>query len=171
MTVGPGNINPSYIEFANSHSSIEGVRRTGASKSQSEEKSFFRNSSEDQKNRTVSEAPDRDASIQENNLRLHHGSPASRSQKSAKSFNETKKSEFLLDDDSFEDVIELIETDDYEKVRNSSEGGYYIIINDKNTSLRKPTLKSANDLWRARINKMYHSGLGKQPGVLVNLLA
>ncbi|MFA7227575.1 MAG: hypothetical protein WC061_00955 [Melioribacteraceae bacterium] len=170
MIVNSSIINRYYAGYIASSAAGRTVDKISGSNFQSEERAFFKYSPEDQKNKIISEKADAFKSPREYDQRLRQNAPAVKSQKPAKSFNESQKSDLFSDDEN-ENVVELEETDDYEKVRNSSAGGYYIVINENDNPRMRNKIKSAADLWSERISKTYNSGVRKQPGVLVNLVA
>ncbi len=162
------NMDASYFEFASVSAKVKEVNKINGSNSGLEEKTFFKRASEDQKNRIVSEKTETARAPHEYSQRLKSNSPASHSQKSAKTFHEIKNHDHSTSYNE-EDIIEIEETDDYEKVRNSGGGNFYIVIDENENRAEEPKIKTPNDLWRDRILKTYNFGMKKEPGILVNL--
>ncbi len=166
------NTNSPYLANPNILADANGIRKNNTVKFDLDKKTFFESTIQDVKNRIVSEKLEENQSIQDYNLRLQQNTPAAKLLNTIKAFNETDKNEKIYYKKNSEDFIELTETDDYEKVRNSSAGeGYYIVINDRKTdSNKKSKLINSLDRWRERINSTYHLGSHKQLGTLVNLV-
>ncbi len=163
------NTNPAYLEYLNSNANS--IRKNNNIKLELDEKTFLKSTAKAQRETVVSEKLDENRSIEDYNLRLQQNTPAAKLLGTIKAYNETNKiKKFDYEKDS-ENIIELTETDDYEKVRNSFAGeGYYIVITDRKTNADKNRLKNSVALWQERINNTYRLGLKKQPGILVNLV-
>ena len=167
------NTNSPYLANSNILADVNNVRKNNSLKLDQNKKSFLESAAKDVKNTIVSEKLEESQSIQDYNLRLQQNTPAAKLLNTTKAFNETNKNEKINYKKDSENFIELTETDDYEKVRNSSGSeGYYIVINElKTDTSKKNKLMNSLDRWRERINSTYHLGLQKQPGTLVNLIA
>ena len=166
------NTTSSYFAYQNILADINTIRKNTAMNTDADKKAFIESRSQDSKNTIVSEKPGEAQSILDYNLRLQQNTPAAKLLNTVKSFNETYENEKVNYKNKSGDFIELTETDDYSKVRNSTEGnGYYIVINDsKPETGKKNKILSSLDRWRERIKTTYHLGLEKQPGTLVNLV-
>ncbi|MCX6169125.1 MAG: hypothetical protein NTX65_07295 [Ignavibacteriales bacterium] len=166
------NTNSPFLNTPSIIAGVNGIRKNNSLKFDLDKKTILESSAQDVKNRIVSEKPDQNQTIQDYNYRLQQNTPTSKLFDTTKTFNETQKKERINYEKSSDDIIELTETDDYEKVRNSSEGqGYYIVINDRKSDTgKKNKLMNSIDRWRERINTTYQIGIPKKHGTLVNLV-
>ena len=159
------NSNSLYFSDANSK------RKNDPVKFDLNKKTFLESTSRDLKNTFITEKLDEEPSFQNYNLRLQQNTPAAKLLNTIKAFNENVSNKKIDYKKNPQDVIELTETDDYEKVRNSSTGeGYYIVINNRKMESNKNRLNTSLERWRKRIDSTYHLCIQKQPGALVNLL-
>ncbi len=170
MKIPSSNTNAYYIEFVNSFSDVTGIRKTAESKSQNEEKSYLKYSTQSQRSVKVSDNPEKQKTIQDYNITLQQNTPAVKLLKILKSFNETKKIVSTYDEDNvdFEAINELSEKE-FSKP-SPSEIGFYVVIDEPKTNVSALKIKKASDIWRGRINNTYQLGFIKEPGTLVNMV-
>lgn len=170
MSVSATNTNPYYIEYINSSSDVAGIRKMNESKSYNEEKTYLKYSTQDQRNIKVSEKLDEKKTLQDYNILLQQNTPTAKLLKILKSFNETKKTNNANKDEDYIDFIEIDKSSEENNHPSPGEIGFYVVINDNDTNNEVKKIKRPIDLWRKRINTIYHLGFMKEPGTLVNVV-
>lgn len=169
MSISATNTSPYYVEYINTSSDVSGIRKINESKLQNEEKTFLKYSTKDLRSIKVSEKMDENDTIKDYNIPLQQNTPTVRLLNILKSFNEAKKTESPEKDEGFADFTEIDESSNTENNRPSpDEIGFYVVINENNTNNDVKRTKKPIDLWRNRINSIYHLGFMKEPGTLVN---
>ena len=171
MSVSATNTNPYYIEYINSSSDVAGIRKMNESKSYNEEKTYLKYSTQDQRNIKVSEKLDEKKTLQDYNILLQQNTPAAKLLGIIKTFNETKKNYKTNTEEDYADFTEINKsTEEKYNHPSSDEIGFYVVIDDRNSSKELKRINGPMDIWRRRINNTYHLGFMKEPGTLVNVV-
>lgn len=171
MSITAANNNPYSFQYVSSAADGSGVRKLNESKFQNEEKTYLKYSTQDQRNAKVTEKLDESKNLQDYNTLLQQNTPAAKLLGILKAFNETKKVSEATDEKDYTEFEEIDESAEAKaKSQPDEEIGFYVVIDDDKPKKDFKRIKKPIDLWRGRINNIYHLGFMKEPGTLVNVV-
>jgi hypothetical protein len=132
-------------------------------------KSSHKDTSTEQKSTVVSEKINEQTPFVSYNFRIQPGVPLSKSAKSERTYNDSRKQQTIEVED--QETGELLESElIVEDKPNEDRRGKEFYVNLGNSIIIKKQTKSLSELFQEKINSIYNVGFTREPGTLVNLM-